>query len=70
MLYTFFMTVLTGASLLLLFSFSSREVLTSTGADLEEEVWESVEELHFSRRGSSCGFGFLFAGERGVSCLI
>lgn len=45
LLYTFFMTVLTGASLLLLFSFSSREVLTSTGADLEEEVWESVEEL-------------------------
>lgn len=45
LLYTFFMTVLTAASLFLLFSFSSREVLTSAGAELEEEVHESVEEL-------------------------
>lgn len=45
LLYTFFMTVLTAASLFLLFSLSSREVLTSTGAVLEEEVHESVEEL-------------------------
>lgn len=45
LLYTFFMAALTGVSLLLLLSFSSREVLTSTGADLEEEVWESAEEL-------------------------
>ena len=45
LLYTFFMTVLTAASLFLLFSLSSREVLTSTGAELEEEVHESVEEL-------------------------
>ena len=43
LLYTFFMTVLTAASLFLLFSLSSREVLTSTGAELEEEVHESVE---------------------------
>lgn len=39
------MIVLTAASLFLLFSLSSREVLTSTGAELEEEVHESVEEL-------------------------
>lgn len=45
LLYTFFMTVLTAASLFLLFSLSSREVLTSAGAELEEEVHESVEEL-------------------------
>lgn len=45
LLYTFFMTVLTVASLFLLFSLSSREVLTSAGAELEEEVHESVEEL-------------------------
>lgn len=45
LLYTIFMTVLTAASLFLLFSLSSREVLTSTGAELEEEVHESVEEL-------------------------
>lgn len=45
LLYTFFMIVLTAASLFLLFSLSSREVLTSTGAELEEEVHESVEEL-------------------------
>lgn len=45
LLYTFFMTVLTAVSLFLLFSLSSREVLTSTGAELEEEVHESVEEL-------------------------
>lgn len=45
LLYTFFMTVLTAASLFLLYSLSSREVLTSTGAELEEEVHESVEEL-------------------------
>lgn len=45
LLYTFFMTVLTAASLFLLFSLSSREVLTTTGAELEEEVHESVEEL-------------------------
>mgnify|MGYP003214462059 FL=1 len=45
LLYTFFMTVLTAASLFLLFSLSTREVLTSTGAELEEEVHESVEEL-------------------------
>lgn len=44
-LYTFFMTILTGSALFLLFSFSSREVITSTGSDLEEEVQESVEEL-------------------------
>ena len=47
LLYTFFMTVLTAASLFLLFSLSSREVLTTTGAELEEEVHESVEELTF-----------------------
>lgn len=45
LLYTFFMTVLTAAFLFLLFSLSSREVLTSAGAELEEEVHESVEEL-------------------------
>lgn len=45
LLYTFFMTVLTAASLFFLFSLSSREVLTSAGAELEEEVHESVEEL-------------------------
>lgn len=45
LLYTFFMIVLTAASLFLLFSLSSREVLTSAGAELEEEVHESVEEL-------------------------
>ena len=45
LLYTFFMTVLTAASLFLLFSLSSREVLISAGAELEEEVHESVEEL-------------------------
>lgn len=45
LLYTFFMTVLTAASLFLLFSLGSREVLTSAGAELEEEVHESVEEL-------------------------
>lgn len=45
LLYTFFVTVLTAASLFLLFSLSSREVLTSAGAELEEEVHESVEEL-------------------------
>lgn len=45
LLYTFFMTVLTAAALFLLFSLSSREVLTSAGAELEEEVHESVEEL-------------------------
>ncbi len=45
LLYTFFMTILTLAALLILFSLSSREVLTSTRAKLEKEVQESLEEL-------------------------
>lgn len=45
LLYTFFMTILTLATLLILFSLSSREVLTSTRAKLEKEVQESLEEL-------------------------
>lgn len=45
LLYTFFMTILTLSALLILFSLSSREVLTSTRAKLEKEVQESLEEL-------------------------
>lgn len=45
LLYTFFMVLLTCAALAILFSLSSREVLSSTQAKLEQRVQESVEEI-------------------------
>ena len=43
LLYTFFMALLTCAALAILFSLSSREMLSSTQARLENRVQESVE---------------------------
>ncbi|MCC2253861.1 HAMP domain-containing protein [Ruminococcus sp. CLA-AA-H200] len=45
LMYTFFMLLLTCAALAILFSLSSREVLTSTQAKLERRVQESVEDI-------------------------
>ena len=45
LLYTFFMALLTCASLAILFSLSSREVLSSTQSRLENRVQESVENI-------------------------
>ena len=44
-LYTFFMALLTCASLAILFSLSNREVLSSTQSKLENRVQESVEYI-------------------------
>ena len=43
LLYTFFMVLLTCAALAILFSLSSREMLSSTQTRLENRVQESVE---------------------------
>lgn len=69
LLYTFFMTVLTAASLFLLFSLSSREVLTSAGAELEEEVHESVEELTIQNGEVRVDSGF-YSLEKGVYLVL
>ena len=45
LLYTFFMALLTCASLAILFSLSSREVLSSTQSRLENRVQESAENI-------------------------
>ena len=45
LLYTFFMALLTCAALAILFSLSSREVLTSVQSKLERRVQESAEEV-------------------------
>ncbi len=45
LLYTFFMVLLTCVALAILFSLSSREVLTSTQSRLENRVQESVEHI-------------------------
>ena len=45
LLYTFFMALLTCASLAILFSLSNREVLSSTQSKLENRVQESVEYI-------------------------
>ena len=45
LLYSFFMLLATGAALAILFSLSSREILASTQAQLEQRVQESVEEI-------------------------
>lgn len=46
-LYTFFMVVVTCAALQILFSLSSREVLSSVQTKLENRVQESVDEIDF-----------------------
>ena len=45
LLYSFFMILATGAAVAILFSLSSREILASTQAQLEQRVQESVEEI-------------------------
>lgn len=45
LLYTFFMALLTCAALAILFSLSSREVLSSTQTKLEQRVQESAENI-------------------------
>ena len=45
LLYTFFIALLTCASLAILFSLSSREVLSSTQSRLENRVQESAENI-------------------------
>lgn len=47
-LYTFFMAVVTGAALLILFSLSSREVLFSVQTKLENRVQQSVDDIDFT----------------------
>ncbi|HJD46030.1 MAG TPA: HAMP domain-containing protein [Candidatus Mediterraneibacter norfolkensis] len=44
-LYSFFMILVTGAALAVLFSLSSREILASAQARLEHRVQESVEDI-------------------------
>lgn len=65
LLYTFFMLLLTGAALALLFSLSSREVLTSVKAELQEEVGESIEELSI-REGKVRVESDFYSLEKGV----
>ena len=45
MLYTFFMILVTCAALAILFSLSSREVLSSTRAKLERQVQNSTDDV-------------------------
>ena len=45
LLYTFFMVLLTCAALAILFSLSSREVLTSAQSKLEKRVQDSLEDI-------------------------
>lgn len=47
LLYTFFMALLTCAALAILFSLSSREILSSTQNKLEQRVQNSVDELDY-----------------------
>lgn len=47
LLYTFFMAVLTCAALAILFSLSSREILSSTQSRLERRVQDSVDALEY-----------------------
>lgn len=47
LLYTFFMAALTCAALAILFSLSSREVLSSTQSRLERRVQDSVDDLDY-----------------------
>ena len=44
-LYSFFMILLTGAALAVLFSLSSREILASVQTRLEQQVQESVDDI-------------------------
>ena len=44
-LYTFFMVLVTCAALAILFSLSSREVLSSTQSKLERRVQESTDDI-------------------------
>lgn len=46
-LYTFFMVLVTCAALAILFSLSSREVLSSTQSKLERRVQNSADDIHF-----------------------
>lgn len=46
-LYTFFMAMLTCAALAILFSLSSREILSSTQSRLERRVQDSVDDLDY-----------------------
>lgn len=46
-LYTFFMVIVTCAALLILFSLSSREVLSSVQTKLENRVQKSVEDIDY-----------------------
>ena len=45
LLYTFFMAILTCAALAILFSLSSRELLSSVQSRLERRVQDSVDAL-------------------------
>src|SRR5699024_6603945 len=47
LLYTFFMAMLTCAALAILFSLSSREILSSAQSRLEHRVQESVDDLDY-----------------------
>lgn len=47
LLYTFFMAALTCAALAILFSLSSREILSSTQSALERRVQDSVDDLDY-----------------------
>lgn len=47
LLYTFFMAMLTCAALAILFSLSSREILSSTQSRLERRVQDSVDDLDY-----------------------
>lgn len=47
LLYTFFMAMLTCAALAILFSLSSREILSSVQSRLEHRVQESVDDLDY-----------------------
>lgn len=51
LLYTFFMLLLTGAALAILFSLSNREVLASAQAGLEKRVQDSVELISYREGG-------------------
>ena len=46
-LYTFFMVLVTCAALAILFSLSSREILSSAQSRLEHRVQESVDDLDY-----------------------
>ena len=58
LVYTLFMVLLTCAALAILFSLSSREVLSSVQSQLEDRVQESLEDIRLRGGEPSPSSGF------------